>query len=228
MALCWGIGLLAGPALADPGAAVDSTAASRPAALDEAWSSPEVAAPQMEEEVLHRSPVVARPDASKSAGRSGFGWVRTTASLAGVVALIVLLTWGYRLVAGAGGSLGGRARHTGLIETLCRSSLTPRQTLYLVRVGPQLILVGATNEQLRALSVIDDPDLAARLSGHKAEQRQDSHSSAFRRWLSSESGNYAEGQEQAPAAPAQAERIGSLRQRLQETVSRLRGTAAKD
>jgi flagellar biogenesis protein FliO len=194
------------------------------------WTSPDIAAPLMDE------PVVRRPQARRSAGgsaapsRSFLPWVRTSASLAGVVALIFLLAWGYRLGTGAG--TGKRfsllSRCSGPIQVIGRTNLAPRQALHLVRVGSQLILVGATNESLRALSVIDDADLAARLAGQELQQAEDSHAAEFERCLAGESRAYGGD----PAEPTCAgvfptDRLSALRRKLADTARRLQNAVAQ-
>ncbi|MBU0639919.1 MAG: flagellar biosynthetic protein FliO [Planctomycetes bacterium] len=160
---------------------------------EEAWLSPEVAAPRMEGHPLKRSkPTGALPLRAESQERVGRSWWRTVVSLAGVVALILLLAWGYRQMAGAGGrlSLAGRARHAGVIEVVGRASLSARQSVCLLRVGPRLVLVGMSAERVEALDVIDDADFAARLGGEAARRRSDSASAEFNHCLGREAQSY--------------------------------------
>lgn len=100
----------------------------------------------------------------------GSTWVRTTASLAGVVALILFLAWSYRAVSGGSRSLLGRGRRPGIIEVLSRTVLSPRQSLCLVRIGPRAVLIGVSGDSVRTLDVIDDPAIVAQLAG-QAESR---------------------------------------------------------
>jgi flagellar biogenesis protein FliO len=160
--------------------------------------------------VVKRPPAALPATARSEPASRGLAWLRTTASLAGVVALIVLLAWGYRLMTGAGGRLprGLRARQPGLIELLGRTNLTPRQSLYLVRVGPELVLIGATNETLRALSIIRDADWAARLAGQHAAGQANSHLAEFRHCLAAEVDTYGERDGDA-ARPPQAAPAGA-------------------
>ncbi|MGE0481207.1 MAG: FliO/MopB family protein [Phycisphaerae bacterium] len=102
---------------------------------------------------------------SDGAPRESTSWVRTSAALAGVVALIVLLGWGYRAAAGAATRwpLALRARNHGVLELVARMPVAPRQSVCLLRVGPRLVLLGVGGDGLRSLDVIDDADTAARL-----------------------------------------------------------------
>ncbi len=155
------------------------------------WSSPDVAAPHLEGRPLPRRRDADRPAATsaETAGSRGSPWLRTTGSLAAVVGLILLLAWGYRLVAGRGRlHLGGR--RTGLIEVVGRTTLSPRQSLCLVRLGPRLVLLGVTPDAVRALDVIQDADLTARLMGQAAQRRPDSQTAEFARCLERESKGY--------------------------------------
>jgi flagellar biogenesis protein FliO len=140
-----------------------------------------------------------------------------------VIALIVLLAWGYRLVTGGGARLSAmaRARHPGLIEVISRASLGSRQTLHLVRVGPQLILIGATHDALRTLSVIDDPDLVARLAGKQAHQQSASRAPAFQTCLEKEARYYDLGTGEGEVGHSG--RLPGIRQKLGEAVRRLQG-----
>lgn len=177
--------------------------------------------------------MVRRPRASagseggEEAGRQSPAWLRTSASLAGVVALIVLLAWGYRLMAAGGRlSLGKRSRNPGLIEIVSRANLSPRQSLSLVRIGPQLILIGATHDSVRALSVINDPELSARLAGQQAQERTDSHSAEFRRCLQGEAGVYDDGAgERQESSASGVPGVIDIRKKLSQTMRRLRGAA---
>ena len=236
MASIWLVGLLVAsgawaqgtdPA-ADPNAAALSEA--DPAApQDDPWSSPEIAAPVMGGEVVKRphSSNVLTGGEPMSRSRA---WLRTSASLAGVVALIILLAWGYRLVTGASGrlSLAGRARHPELIEKIGRVSLSPRQSLHLVRVGPQLVLIGATHDSLRALSIIEDPDLAARLAGRQAQGKADSHLAEFHRCLETETEEYDDRDRQPRDVVAfGGGGVNALKQRLAQAVQRLQVAAKR-
>lgn len=192
------------------------------------WLSPEVAAPKMDDgEIIKRSQVT-RNCVSQGEAKGGLApWMRTTASLAGVVALIILLAWGYRLGISNSSrlSFGRRVRHPGLIEVVSRASLAPRQSVYLVRVGPQLVLVGATHDSLRTLSVIDDPDLAARLAGQAAQRRGESHTAEFQRCLDNETRAYGNDGQSDQADASEATRINTVKQKLSQTMRRLQNAA---
>lgn len=206
-----------------------STSGSAPASdsLDELWSSPEIAAPRMESQPLHRhAQTRAQQPPGGDGGRVGTSWFRTTASLTGVLALIVLLTWGYRVVMTSSGRLRAPGARGGcLIEVVGRTTLAPRQALCLVRVGPRLVLLGTTHETVRALDVIDDPQLAARLLGEAARGRCDSHTAEFNRCLEQEASAYVQkGEDIDEAVTPDEPRIREIREKLADAIGRLRAT----
>ena len=154
-------------------------------------------------------------------------WVRTTGALAGVLALIMLLAWGYRQVSSSGGKLRGMLRgpQTTLMEVVGRTPLSPRQSLYLVRIGPRLVLLGAAQDAVRALDVIDDPDLVARLLGQAASQRGDSSTAAFRQTLEEQAQGYDEQDDMDETVLPDGGRISSVKEQLAGALKRLRSAA---
>ena len=205
---------------------VDAAPSSAPAAAsaNDPWSTPDI-----EPHVAPR--VVSRRHADPAAAREGVApafpqgsWVRTTAALAGVVGLIVLLGWGYRGMLGSGSRRWAtRGRHPSLLEVVSRTALSPRQSLCLVRCGPRLVLLGVTADAIRPLDVINDADLTARLMGDVARQRPDSSTAEFARCLESEARGYSDDR-QEPDAPRTTDdrQLGAVRNRLAETLGRLR------
>ncbi len=164
-----------------PGAIGQSNAdAQNAAAAPDPWKSIE---PQnsSEDRVISRGGRGASETAKVNAPSSSGGptWSRTLVSLAAVVALIVLLAWGYRRV--AAGNLGPLApqRRPGMIQIVSRCVVSPRQSLCLVRVGPRLVLVGVSPEQMNALDVIADADLTAQLAGAARATTRDSAATEF-------------------------------------------------
>lgn len=212
-----------------------SPAASQPAGVcgpaADPWSAPVAAAPGVDARPL------ARPRAAlwgqAAGGRessAGGSWLRTTAALAGVVGLIVLLAWGYRAMHGEGRLLRGalRGRHAGLIEVVSRTALAPRHALCLVRVGPRLVLLGVSPDAVRRLDVIDDAALAARLLGAAAQQRPDSHTAEFARCLEREARGYppeADGADET--VTPEAGRVLDVKEELAGTLARLRAAAGR-
>lgn len=152
------------------------------------------------------------------------GW-RSVAALAAVIALILLLAWGYRTAIGQSAiSLMRGAPQSGVLQIISRTSLAPRQSICLVRAGSRIVLVGLSADRMTTLDVISDPDAVAALSGQAAAARRDSRSSEFRKTLNSE---------QAAAEVAANERgetgddqtVVRLRDQLAGTLQRLRLTS---
>lgn len=111
----------------DVGAAAPQPAAGLGIA-DDAWASPEIATPRMDARPLPlRRDTPPWPEKKEGPdARGGKSWGRTTLALAGVVGLIGLLAWGYRVMAGGGPlRFAMRARHPGLIEVVGRTALSP-------------------------------------------------------------------------------------------------------
>ncbi len=216
------------------------------------WLDPRVAAPVMDDRPLQRSArgearareaaeasggalagdaASARHNAVEGTGAAGpaasasplqSGWLRTTLSLAGVVALIVVLGYASRKLPGA-----QRGRRPGLIQVLSRTPLTARQSVYLLRVGPRLVLVGATADRLTRLDVVDDANLAAQIAGDAQRASADSADRAardFNKKLASEAGRYADddGDDASEAAAPGETRLLDVKQRLAGTLEKLR------
>jgi flagellar biogenesis protein FliO len=216
--------LTALPARAAP-SDTDPTPTSAPAAAttDDPWSAPDIA-PRIEPRLIprrHADP--AAPPDTKAAVTTQSPWVRTTAALAAVVAVILLLGWGYRAVLGTGPrSWATRGRQPALLEVVSRTALSTRQSLCLVRCGPRLVLLGITADSIRPLDVITDADVTARLLGEAARQRPDSSTAEFARCLEREAHSYSDDHAQpTPPDAADDHQLAALRDRLADTLSKL-------
>jgi flagellar biogenesis protein FliO len=169
------------------------------------------------------SPVVAGRSA-----QSSYSMARTLGALAGVVGLIVLLAWGYRAMTGGRLNLLSKPRRPGLIELVSKTSLSARQSLCLVRVGPRLVLIGQSPENLRTLDVIDDADLAARLIGEAAGQRAGSSQAEFQDCLEREAMGYRHDTIAVnETIPPEGRRLADVQQGLTDTIQRIRRVAAQ-
>ena len=216
-------------------AAVDSNAAPPTHAAPDPWASAEITppsdvAPPTEARPLPRRSALRPGDSAPRPGtRQASAWLRTSASLGGVVALILLLAWGYRRVAAGWGILPRdlRPRRAPLIEVVSRAALAPRQTLYLIRVGPRLILVGCTPDAIRPLHEIQDPDLVATLLGEAAGQRPDSASAEFARCLEQQASAFeADSPNTTEKLTPDEQGLGTVRKKLEDTIARLRRSGA--
>jgi len=198
---------------------------SAPVALDDPWAALEPDVGPRDSRVLRRPPGRTSAPLVKKGQSAGHSWTRTLGALAGVVGLIVLLSWGYRAVIGRGLPALGRVRRPELIEVVSRTPLTARQSLCLVRIGPRLVLIGQSHDTLRALDVISDADLVARLLGENARHRPDSSRAEFQRCLDDEARQYAAADAEAGAA-AEARCLAAAQERVAGVLERVRRVAA--
>ncbi len=200
-----------------------------PAALDDPWSAVEPEFPDRESRPLQRRPTDRKsPVLAGKAEPSKRPTARTLGALAGVVGLIVFLAWGYRAMASGNLSLLGKARRPGLIEVVSKTSLSARQSLCLVRIGPRLVLIGQSPETLRALDVIDDADLAAKLVGEAARKRTGSSQAEFHDCLEREARDYRTNDDAiSETITPEAPRIADVRQTLTNTIRRIRRAVAQ-
>jgi flagellar biogenesis protein FliO len=206
-----------------------ASAGQEPTVLDDPWSAVAPDVPARESRPLKRRSTAGRPSvlAGKSEN-SGRPWMRTLGALAGVVGLIVLLAWGYRAIAGGSLPMIGNARRPGMIDVISKTSLSARQSLCLVKIGPRLVLIGQSQDSLRALDVIDDADLAAKLVGEAAQRRPDSSQAEFQDCLEREARGYRE--DERPViehVTPEASRIEDVRRGLTDTVQRIRRVVAR-
>lgn len=90
-------------------------------------------------------------------GTSGFGAALAQSALA-LVAVCALAWWALRWSARKGVIPGGR----GDIEVLDRAALDPGRAVYLVRVGPRLLVLGAGEQSLAMLTELRPDELPER------------------------------------------------------------------
>lgn len=209
---------------ADPGVGVLA------AEIDDPWSALDDEISRGEEQRVVNRPA-GRSSSRALAARSSSpdrSWTRTVGALAAVVGLIALLAWGYRAATLGGVRIGGKPRRPGLIEVLSRTSLSPRQSLCLVRVGPRVILVGQSHDNLSTLDVIDDAGVAAGLAGEAMRDRPDSNVAEFQRCLDREAGNYIDQTDVADErVTPESRRVESVRAGVLEAIDRIRRSTSR-
>lgn len=91
----------------------------------------------------------------------------------------------------------------GAMDIVARLPLSGKQSLLLVKLGHQLVLVGVSPEQMASLAVIEDPEQVAAIVGRVAGSRPDSLSNSFADALGNEAGAYieeSEGEDSSSAA----------------------------
>lgn len=158
------------------------------------------------------------------AGRGSASWTRTILSLGGVVALIGLLAWGYRLTGGlSNGAAFFPPRRTQLLEVIGRTSLSPRHSVCLVRAGGRVVLVGLSGDRMTSLDVIGDSE-AGKLLGLAAQERSDSASADFERTLVEESAQY---EEPITRSSPQTAASSSAKETIASTIARLRSRVGR-
>lgn len=140
--------------------------------------------PAPDTRVLHRDPRKAKTNVTEAQltdTKSAFGWnswARSGVSLAAIVGAICLLAWGYRALAGGRPIL--RSKRAGLIEVISRASLSSRQSLALIRIGPRAVLVAYSQDRTSVLDVVADADLVAQFAGQAVTGQPTSAASEFR------------------------------------------------
>ena len=199
------------------------------AGSDDPWSAIEPEFPSEERRMLRRRPTEGMaPVLTKKGDEPKRPWLRTLGALAGVVGLIVLLSWGYRAMSGGNLPLLGKARRPGVIEIVSRTSLSARQSLCLVRIGSRLVLIGQSQDNLCSLDVIDDADLSAKLAGEAAGAKLDSSRAEFRGCLEREATGYQpDGEEANESVAPDARRISDVQQCVTDTLQRVRRAVAR-
>lgn len=199
------------------------------AAPQDPWASIAPSYTPQEDQILKRGkrPSKSAATADGASQPSGSTSWRTFVALAGVVCLILFLGWGYRAMAGGNLALLGKHRRPGVIEIVSKTSLTAKQSLCLVRVGPRMVLIGQSPDALRTLDVIADPDVVARLAGDAARKQPSSSDAEFQECLEREAREYPRpaNEEMQETYTPEARRIDDVRQSLADTIRKLRGTA---
>ena len=86
-------------------------------------------------------------------------WLQTLAALGIVIALIFLTRWVLRRISGVR-RLGEAGN---VLQVLATVSLSPRQQMFLVRMGGRVVLLGSGPGGLARLAEVTDPDEVAQL-----------------------------------------------------------------
>lgn len=121
-------------------------------------------------------------------------------ALIGGVALVIKRSMPARRMLGGGG----------VLLVLARLPLSAKQSLMLVKMGRQLILLGVSPDRIHALNVVTDPDQVAAMIGEVASNKKDSMSQVFSQAISEESKAYAASEEDAPAVPSASGQVKGL------------------
>jgi flagellar biosynthetic protein FliO len=114
--------------------------------------------------------VVGRQNVAK-----GFWQVSDFLPLAIVLALVLGAAWAVKRYLPARRLVTG----SGVLEVVARLPLSPKQSLVLVKMGRQMVLVGVTPERVNTVCLVDDPEQVAELVGRVASQARSSNSREF-------------------------------------------------
>jgi flagellar protein FliO/FliZ len=82
---------------------------------------------------------------------------RVLFTLAGMIALILLLAYWAKRLQGASSSAGSFASSGKMIQTLATVSLGLKEKISLIQVGEQQLLIGITPQSIQTLLVLDKP-----------------------------------------------------------------------
>lgn len=86
-------------------------------------------------------------------GPTAIDYVRVLASLA----LVIIVIWGLSVLLKRFVTVRGLASSTESLKVLYTLSLSPTRTLYLVRIGERIVLIGAGDGGMRTLAEITEP-----------------------------------------------------------------------
>jgi flagellar protein FliO/FliZ len=105
------------------------------------------------------SPTLTQDATGHASTGGGAAFARMIVGLVIVIGVIfgiywLLKTWGAR-------TKGGARMNNGQIEVLATTALTPSRTVHLIRVGTDVVLVGATDGAVTPLRVYENGDLRA-------------------------------------------------------------------
>lgn len=120
--------------------------------------------------------------------------------LIGGVALVVKRSMPARRMLGGGG----------VLSVLARLPVSTKQSLILVKMGRQLVLLGVSPDNISSLSVVSDPEQVAAMVGEVASSKKDSMSRAFSQAFSEESKVYGGLGDEGAEAPSASGHVKGL------------------
>ncbi|HEX2972374.1 MAG TPA: flagellar biosynthetic protein FliO [Tepidisphaeraceae bacterium] len=175
---------------------------------------------------LGRSPKdTTRRPATASSGSSSFSVWRLAGSLAFVLLVIFAVRWVGRRFLG----LSPVRDSSGVIQVLCRSTLSPKQRLLLVQVGRRMVLVADCGSQMNALCEITDPEEIAALTGQIEQRKADSSTNAFLSMVGRASAQFEETEkpspepdESTPTAPGVDPQVSGMQKELSGLLEKVR------
>ena len=164
---------------------------------------------------IHRN-----PSASSASNVRGPSATRVATSLAGVLALIVILFMAGRrfLPRGAFAHHRGGGAGNGAIHVLARTAISVKQRIILLQVGRRILVVADGGPSLTTLAEIDDPaEAAALIAQLQSEKSAGSFSSA----LNGAMDQFRSAQKRDEPQPD----LSSMREEIEGLAKRVRGMA---
>lgn len=166
-------------------------------------------------------------------GTMAMGWVRTFGALALVIGLIFLARMGLRRLTPGGAT---PTRLGGALQVLGRTTMGPRQSVVLMRVGQRILVVGESAGAMRTLAEVCEPEEVADLLAQVSRAQSTSATRAFEHMLGRmnrdydrEDGPALEGAEMAEVHTDRArDQLGGLLSRLRDVVRQPLGTASPE
>ena len=113
-------------------------------------------------------------------------------ALIGGVALVVKRSLPARRMLGGGG----------VLSVLARLPVSGKQSIMLVKMGRQLVLLGVSPENISSLGTVADPEQVAAMIGEIASSKKESMTKAFSQAFSEESNAYAGPEEEGAESPS--------------------------
>ncbi len=111
-----------------------------------------------------------------------------------VAAALAVKKWGGKVRMAVGG--GGEN-----LEMVSRLAISPKQSVCLIRLGQQMVLVGVTPDQISPLSIIDDPETVGELLSSADRPKGEGVGAGFNRWFANATSSYEnDGEAVGPAA----------------------------
>lgn len=129
---------------------------------------------------------------TRQGGGRGFWRASDFLPLAIVLGLVAVAAWVVKRYMPARRLMTG----AGAMEIVARMPLSSRQSLVLVKMGRQMVLVGVSPERINPICLVDDPDQVADLMGRIASQTPNSATAGFRQSLDQQADAFVETDEE--------------------------------
>jgi flagellar biogenesis protein FliO len=160
--------------------------------------------------------------ASSTSNASGPSATRVAMSLAGVLALIVILFIAARRFLPRGAFAQRAGSGGGAIQVLARTAISPKQRILLLQVGRRILVVADGGPSLNTLAEITDATEAAALI---AQLQSEKLSGAFTTALGGAMEKFRTAQPQSPPSREPQPNLDAMREEIEGLAKRVRGMA---